>query len=128
MRNATSVIMTTVFVAVIPIAARGQSQSLKDVFKNDFLVGAALNPRQFSEADAKGAALIKEHFNTISPENSLKWEVVHPQVNRYDFSQGDQYVAFGDKNKMFTVGHTLGPPEERGAGRYSARGPGRVLP
>src|SRR5215213_2989242 len=107
MRSATSTLLMTAVVAVIPIVAHAQRQSLKDVFKNDFLVGAALNPRQFSEEDAKGAALIKEQFNAISPENSLKWEVVHPQVNRYDFSQGDQYVAFGDKNKMFTVGHTL---------------------
>jgi len=107
MRNAASFILMTVVVAVIPLPAHAQRQSLKDAFKNDFLVGAALNPRQFSEADAKGAALIKEQFNTITPENSLKWEVVHPQVNRFDFSQGDQYVAFGEKNKMFTVGHTL---------------------
>ena len=107
MRSIASVIRTTALVWAVPIAARAQSQTLKDVFKNDFLVGAALNPRQFFETDAKGAALIKAQFNTISPENSLKWEVVHPQLGRYDFTDADQFVAFGEKNKMFTVGHTL---------------------
>src|SRR5829696_1278699 len=107
MRKVTSIMLMAAAVVILPRGTHAQRQSLKDAFKNDFLVGAALNLRQFSEEDAKGAALIKEQYNTISPENSLKWEVVHPQVNRYDFSQGDQYVDFGSKNKMFTVGHTL---------------------
>src|SRR5262245_38118277 len=72
----------------------GAQQTLKDIFKDAFLVGAAMNPRQFTEADARGAAIVKSQFNTISPENSLKWEVVHPQADRYDFTQGDAYVAF----------------------------------
>lgn len=72
-----------------------------------FLVGTAVNARQFGGADAKGAALIKAQFNTISPENVLKWEIVHPQPNRYDFSQGDRYVDFGTSNGMAVIGHTL---------------------
>ena len=43
----------------------------------------------------------------ITPENVLKWENVHPQPDRYNFEPSDQYVAFGEANKMFVVGHTL---------------------
>jgi endo-1,4-beta-xylanase len=81
--------------------------ALKDVFRDAFLVGAALNPEQFYERDAVGAALVRTHFNTITPENVLKWELVHPEPGRYDFAAPDRYVEFGERNGMFVVGHTL---------------------
>jgi len=76
---------------------------LKDVF----LIGAALNRAQFCEEDGRGVDLVKAHFNTITPENILKWESVHPKPDGYDFEAPDRYVAFGEKNGMFIVGHTL---------------------
>lgn len=85
----------------------GSTVSLRDVFQGAFRVGAAVNENQFTERDARGAALIKAQFNTISPENALKWEVVHPQLGTYDFTRSDRYVAFGEANNMFVVGHTL---------------------
>ena len=89
-------------------AVQAQSAStLKDAFAGVFRVGAALNANQFTERDAKGAALVKAQFNTTTPENVLKWEVVHPQPTTYDFGQSDRYVAFGEANGMFVVGHTL---------------------
>ncbi|HKG92460.1 MAG TPA: endo-1,4-beta-xylanase [Gemmatimonadaceae bacterium] len=91
-------------------AASGASPAepaLKDVFRNDFMVGAALNPAQFGEQDAVGVALIRRHFNTITPENVLKWENVHPRPGEYDFGPSDRYVEFGVRNGMFVVGHTL---------------------
>jgi endo-1,4-beta-xylanase len=99
-------IRMTAALCAVP-AMLGAQQTLKDAFKDAFLVGAAVNPRQFTEGDARGAGIVKQQINTISPENSLKWEVVHPQLGRYDFSQGDAYVDFGTKNGMFTIGHTL---------------------
>ena len=41
------------------------------------------------------------------PENVLKWEAVHPQPDAYNFEPADRYVAFGEKNQMFVIGHTL---------------------
>jgi len=84
-----------------------QEQGLKDTFRSAFLVGAALAPRTFEELDAANAALVKREFNTISPENVLKWVIVHPQPNQYDFAPADKYVDFGQRNGMFIVGHTL---------------------
>ncbi|MEO7997476.1 MAG: endo-1,4-beta-xylanase [Gemmatimonadaceae bacterium] len=84
-----------------------KTASLKTLFAKDFMVGAAINSDQFEERDIKGAALIKEQFNTISPENVLKWEKVHPTRGTYDFAPADKYVAFGVNNKMFVIGHTL---------------------
>ncbi len=93
-------------VAGVVINADGQP-ALKDAFKKDFLIGAALNESQSSGKGGCAETLIPAQFNTISPENVLKWEPVHPGTNRYNFAPGDQYVDFGLKNKMFIVGHTL---------------------
>jgi Beta-1,4-xylanase len=81
--------------------------ALKDAYKPYFHIGAALNPAQFTETDARGAALVKTQFDSISPENVLKWERVHPKPDAYAFEASDQYVAFGEKNHMFIVGHCL---------------------
>ena len=86
---------------------RAQTVSLKDVFKSDFMIGAALNRRQFSEEDARALPIIKSQFNSITPENQLKWQLVHPQPDKYDFDGADRYVAFGEKYGMFVIGHTL---------------------
>ena len=83
------------------------SKTLKDVFKNDFLIGAAVSPSQFCESNAVEAALVKCQFDSITPENVLKWECIHPKREQYDFTLADRYVEFGTKNKMFTVGHNL---------------------
>jgi endo-1,4-beta-xylanase len=81
--------------------------ALKDVYKGAFRIGVALNETQFSGQNASGAALAAAHFNAISPENILKWEVVHPKPDVYNFEPGDKYVAFGEKHGMQIIGHTL---------------------
>lgn len=90
-------------------AAIQTAATLKEAYKNDFLIGVAVNQRQCMGEDTNGMALITSQFNAISPENVLKWEVVQPQpgTNGYDFAPADAYVAFGEKNKMLIVGHTL---------------------
>ena len=95
------------FIAVELPAAPQQPKALKDVFKNDFKIGAALNRRQFSEEDTRGAAIVSTHFNSITSENVLKWALVHPEPGRYDFTAPDRFVEFGEKRGMFIVGHTL---------------------
>jgi endo-1,4-beta-xylanase len=81
--------------------------SLKDAYKGDFVIGAAINAAQITGRDAQGDALIEAQFNSISPENVLKWESVHPQPDKYDFTLADQYVDFGVTHHMFIVGHNL---------------------
>jgi endo-1,4-beta-xylanase len=81
--------------------------TLKDAYRKDFLIGAAINRAQFFEEDQRGVPIIKAQFNSITPENILKWESVHPQLGTFDFAAPDRYVEFGEKNKMFIIGHTL---------------------
>jgi len=93
--------------ALLAAAAHAQPATLKDAFQGIFRIGAALNPSQFDETNARDVAIITAQFNTISPENVLKWEAIHPRPDGYNFDPADRYVAFGEKHKMFIVGHNL---------------------
>ncbi len=89
-------------------ALQAQSPAtLKDAYKNAFLIGVAINERQFSDHDPRGVPIIQAQFNSITPENILKWESVHPEPDQYAFDAPDRYVAFGETNHMFIIGHTL---------------------
>jgi endo-1,4-beta-xylanase len=81
--------------------------SLKNAFKKDFLIGAALNEDQINEREPNAAALIPVQFTTITPENIMKCEIIHPGWDQYNFEPADKYVAYGKKYNMFVVGHTL---------------------
>ncbi|MGV3540403.1 MAG: endo-1,4-beta-xylanase [Rufibacter sp.] len=84
-----------------------QRVALKDVYKNDFVIGAALNYAQVSGKDPKAEAIIAQHFSTITPENLFKWGNIHPQPDTYNYKPADDFVALGQKYKQFIVGHTL---------------------
>jgi len=105
-KNLASIFLVTIGILVTPSAVHAQT-ALKEAFKNDFLVGVALNESQFTGQNASEAALVAAQFNSISPENVLKWESVHPETNRYNFGPADSYVEFGLKNHMFIIGHNL---------------------
>lgn len=108
MKTQCKLLQAAIGAAGIFLATTGFAQTtLKAAFKNDFLIGAALNESQFTGLNTNTVALIRTQFNTISPENVLKWESVHPRPDQYDFSAADRYVEFGRKNGMFIVGHTL---------------------
>jgi endo-1,4-beta-xylanase len=81
--------------------------TLKDAYQSSFKIGAALSQAIFTESDAPGAALVKAQFDSVSPENVLKWESVHPTPQGFNFEPADRYVEFGEKNHMFIVGHCL---------------------
>ncbi len=98
---------TLFFFGAVYYAAKSDLPVLKDVFKNRFLIGTALNDDVVSGKDPQAADIVKEQFNTITAENVMKWECIHPEPNKYDFGAADRFVDFGLKNKMFIIGHTL---------------------
>lgn len=83
------------------------SESLSNAYRDDFKIGVALNLLQVSGEIPLATPLIQQHFNSITPENLLKWERVHPQPEEYNFSPADAFVEFGEEQEMFIVGHTL---------------------
>jgi len=94
--------------ALTVLVAQAQAPvTLKEAYDGVFAIGAAVNVGQFTGRDARGAAIVKTQFNSITPENALKWGLIHPQLDTYTFDLADHYVAFGEENHMLIVGHCL---------------------
>src|SRR5690606_6140549 len=81
--------------------------TLREAYRDDFLLGTAVNDAIVSGEDAAQQALAVRHFNAITLENSMKAEVLHPEPGRWDFERADAFVEFGRRHGMFVVGHTL---------------------
>jgi endo-1,4-beta-xylanase len=88
-------------------ASAQTTPSLKETFKNDFLIGTTMNTPQIEEKDAAADALIKQQFNAVTPENIMKAEIIEPKWNTFNFDLADKLVAFAEKNNIKVNGHTL---------------------
>ncbi len=84
-----------------------QKSSFKTAFEDQFYVGAAMDTAQILGTDKASLAIITSQFNTVTPENHMKAENIHPEKDRYDFEMGDKYVDFGLENDMKIIGHCL---------------------
>ncbi|WP_026951254.1 endo-1,4-beta-xylanase [Algoriphagus mannitolivorans] len=83
------------------------SLGMKEVFRDDFRIGTAVNLAQVTGREKGGDSLLSLHFNSLTPENGLKWALVQPQEGRFDFAFGDAFVQKGQEIQAFLVGHTL---------------------
>ena len=84
-----------------------QETTLRSLFGDRFLIGTALNTAQIIGRDTAALQIVRTHFNSVVAENCMKCEVIHPEENRYDFTQADKFVEFGEKNGMAVIGHCL---------------------
>ena len=100
-------IAVTALLAASMAAGAQTRTSLKEAYRGNFLIGAAIGTPQITGQDSRGDAIVEAQFDAISPENALKWERIHPKPDTYDFTLADRYVAFGEKHHMFTVAHCL---------------------
>ena len=53
------------------------------------------------------AALMKRHFDIITPENCMKTKKLQPKEGEFDFTQADKFVDFAEENGIDMVGHCL---------------------
>jgi endo-1,4-beta-xylanase len=81
--------------------------SLKDAYAGAFKIGASLNIEISSGQEPRWLPVLKQHFNTITPENVMKAEVLNPAPGVFNFKPADDFVELGRRNNMFVVGHTL---------------------
>ncbi|WP_026474741.1 endo-1,4-beta-xylanase [Alkaliflexus imshenetskii] len=88
-------------------APQQKEVTLKDALKNYFYIGAAINTIQVDGEDPQAIAVVEKHFNSVVAENCMKMESVQPEEGVFDFADADAFVAFGEKNNMKIIGHTL---------------------
>jgi endo-1,4-beta-xylanase len=91
----------------LPLDARQNGPRLKDVYRDDFLIGVAVNDDIVQGRDRASQRLVGQHFNAVTAENVMKAEVLHPQPDQWDFRGADAFVEFGRRRQAFVVGHTL---------------------
>lgn len=84
-----------------------EPKTLRNVYKDAFYIGTALNRFQIEETDSVMAAIVGNEFNSITAENMMKSVHMHPQKDTFNFEMADKFVALGEKYEMFIHGHTL---------------------
>ncbi|ACT02870.1 endo-1,4-beta-xylanase [Paenibacillus sp. JDR-2] len=78
--------------------------SLAETFKNDFAIGAALEPNQ---TNGLTADLMKKQVNMLVAENAMKPASIQPAEGQFNWDQADKIVAFAKANGMAVRFHTL---------------------
>jgi endo-1,4-beta-xylanase len=69
------------------------------------LVGTAVRPSQLSEP-AYASTLARE-FNMVEAEDAMKWWILRPDQDTFDFRPGDEVVRFAQAHQMKVRGHCL---------------------
>ena len=101
---------TYIFCLAIPIfysqLAIGQGyEGLKDHYRDYFAVGVSVAPQSVEPGGE--AELIKENFASLTCENVMKPQPIHPKEEEYNWAPADQIVAFAQANGLKMRGHTL---------------------
>lgn len=78
-------------------------KSLKQAYDSYFPIGAAVHTGSI----VSHSNLLKEHFSSLTAENEMKFQLIHPEKDRYNFSMGDAMVDYATANNMRMRGHTL---------------------
>lgn len=77
--------------------------SLKEVYKEFFEIGAAVNPYTLKGSEE----LLIRHFSSLTAENHMKPELLQPHEGVFTFDHADQLVSFAKDHKMKVRGHNL---------------------
>jgi endo-1,4-beta-xylanase len=70
------------------------------------LIGTCVNYDAW-KGDEEYRELIAREFNLLTPENVLKWGLIRPDEEEFDFSKPDELIGFAEENGMSVTGHAL---------------------
>jgi len=79
-------------------------KGLKDYYKDYFPIGVAVSRKTLSGDEAK---LLLQEFNSITPENAMKMEAIHPHEDFYFWRDADSIVNFAQNHGLKIRGHNL---------------------
>ena len=75
--------------------------SLCRAYSKYFDIGAAVNTTTI----VQNADILKQHFNSVTCENEMKYGRVQPEEGHFTFEDADKIVAFAKENHMHIRGH-----------------------
>ncbi len=101
--------MSTIQAAGVRSEPRARDARLHDLFGPSMKIGAALGTPTAESLGAAERDLLDRHFNSVTAENVMKPEPIHPEEDRFDFEPADSFVrAFGPEGRgMQVIGHCL---------------------
>lgn len=107
-----SLLSLATLTALLPVRASEPSEpsstaTLRSAYADTFLIGVAMNTAMVNGTNTRAAEIAARQFDSLTPENDMKWQSLHPEPGRYDFKAADAYVDFGQKHGMTVIGHTL---------------------
>lgn len=71
-----------------------------------FPIGAAVSASLLKN-NAQYRALVQREYNSITPENAMKFAIIHPSQNTYNWTDADTIVNFAVQGGKRIHGHTL---------------------
>lgn len=80
---------------------------LRDCFKGRFHMGTAISGRLMQQLTPSYRELVLREFNAVTLENDMKWALLHPQKNEWQWQVADAFVAFAQQHQLYSVGHVL---------------------
>ncbi|HEV7185292.1 MAG: endo-1,4-beta-xylanase [Actinomycetales bacterium] len=93
-------------VALQPAAADSTTTLRQEAAHQGIIIGSgAINPDYLDEPQF--SQVLADQFNSLSPENELKWQFNEPQQGVFDFSRLDKLVNFAQQHNMKMKGHGL---------------------
>jgi endo-1,4-beta-xylanase len=73
--------------------------------KTGLRIGSALTPADLTTADY--SAIASGQFDVYTPANEMKWQVVEPEQDTFDWSGADNLVNYAKANHAVVRGHCL---------------------
>jgi endo-1,4-beta-xylanase len=70
------------------------------------LTGCAVNANLFRQ-DEDFRRLLAEQYSIVVPENCLKWNILRPTADTYNFVDADSLIAFAEAHGMKVRGHNF---------------------
>jgi endo-1,4-beta-xylanase len=91
----------------VPDTKQISLQQLASARRSDFAVGAAMALTPAATDPSYAQIAFGGNFGSMTTENALKWQFVHPEPDVYTFSEADALVALAKRNNLAVHGHTL---------------------
>ncbi len=108
-----TVLVTAGLFNVVPASAglngRPADQSLRALAdRHKLYIGMAVDMDALANtAEPQYRQLIASQFNTVTPENVMKWGLLEPTRGTYDWGPADELIAFAQANNQRVRGHAL---------------------
>jgi endo-1,4-beta-xylanase len=106
-RHFTSRLLTTAALAGTRVRGESsQNSTLRGAgAEKNLLVGSAVSYAQLQRPEF--TAVLAEQASVLVSENDMKWQNIHPERDRFDFTKGDALLSFATAHQQQVRGHNL---------------------